>query len=416
MAFSVQEASERILSSIRPLGTERVLLRDALGRVLADDVRSTIEHPPWDNSSMDGYAVRSSDVATATGDQPVTLPVAETVRAGQRPSSPLRPGTAVRVMTGAPVPDGTDTVIRVEDTDGGETRVTIRDARDAGRNVRPRGEDLRVGGVAVTGGTVLGPAQLGVLASIGCATVEVHRRPRVSVLTSGDELVDVDRFDAVRRGDRIVSSNGYTITAAARLAGADVADLGIVPDDPVVYAERLSGALDTDVLITTGGVSVGAFDFTKDVLRSLGANLQMWRVLMRPGAPLGFGTLRGVPWLGLPGNPVSAMVTFEVFGRPLLRRLCGERDVFPRPIRVRVADDITLGAPLTHFIRVVVSWDDGEAWATLTGPQGSGLLTSMSLASALLVIPPNRPVVRKGETASAILLGDRALSAPSLAL
>ena len=319
-------------------------------------------------------------------------------------------------MTGAPVPDGTDTVIRVEDTDGGETRVTIRDARDAGRNVRPRGEDLRVGGVAVTGGTVLGPAQLGVLASIGCATVEVHRRPRVSVLTSGDELVDVDRFDAVRRGDRIVSSNGYTITAAARLAGADVADLGIVPDDPVVYAERLSGALDTDVLITTGGVSVGAFDFTKDVLRSLGANLQMWRVLMRPGAPLGFGTLRGVPWLGLPGNPVSAMVTFEVFGRPLLRRLCGERDVFPRPIRVRVADDITLGAPLTHFIRVVVSWDDGEAWATLTGPQGSGLLTSMSLASALLVIPPNRPVVRKGETASAILLGDRALSAPSLAL
>lgn len=416
MAFSVQEASERILSSIRPLGTENVLLRDALGRVLADDVRSTIEHPPWDNSSMDGYAVRSSDIATATGDQPVTLPVAETVRAGQRPSSPLRPGTAVRVMTGAPVPDGTDTVIRVEDTDGGETRVTIRDARDAGRNVRPRGEDLRVGGVAVTGGTVLGPAQLGVLASIGCATVEVHRRPRVSVLTSGDELVDVDRFDAVRRGDRIVSSNGYTITAAARLAGADVADLGIVPDDPVVYAERLSGALDTDVLITTGGVSVGAFDFTKDVLRSLGANLQMWRVLMRPGAPLGFGTLRGVPWLGLPGNPVSAMVTFEVFGRPLLRRLCGERDVFPRPIRVRVADDITLGAPLTHFIRVVVSWDDGEAWATLTGPQGSGLLTSMSLASALLVIPPNRPVVRKGETASAILLGDRALSAPSLAL
>lgn len=319
-------------------------------------------------------------------------------------------------MTGAPVPDGTDTVIRVEDTDGGETRVTIRDARDAGRNVRPRGEDLRIGGVAVTGGTVLGPAQLGVLASIGCATVEVHRRPRVSVLTSGDELVDVDRFDAVRRGDRIVSSNGYTITAAARLAGADVADLGIVPDDPVVYAERLSGALDTDVLITTGGVSVGAFDFTKDVLRSLGANLQMWRVLMRPGAPLGFGTLRGVPWLGLPGNPVSAMVTFEVFGRPLLRRLCGERDVFPRPIRVRVADDITLGAPLTHFIRVVVSWDDGEAWATLTGPQGSGLLTSMSLASALLVIPPNRPVVRKGEAASAFLLGDRALSAPSLAL
>ncbi len=416
MAFSVQEASERILAAIRPLGTESVPLRDALGRVLASDARSSIEHPPWDNSSMDGYAVRASDVASASASSPVVLPVAETVRAGQRPSAPLRNGTAVRVMTGAPVPDGTDTVIRVEDTDGGETRVEIRDRRDAGRNVRPRGEDLHVGGVAVVGGTVLGPAQLGVLASIGCGTVEVHRRPRVAILTSGDELVDVDQFDLVRRGDRIVSSNGYTTTAAAKVAGADVVDLGIVPDDPAVYAERLSRALDSDLVITTGGVSVGAFDFTKDVVRSLGADLHLWRVLMRPGAPLGFGTLRGVPWLGLPGNPVSAMVTFEIFARPVIRRLRGERNVFPHPIAVRLRDDVSIGAPLTHFMRVIISWEDGVAWARLTGPQGSGLLTSMSLADALLVVPPTRPLVRAGETASAILLGDRALSTASLSL
>ena len=206
MAFSVQEASERILAAIRPLGTESVPLRDALGRVLASDVRSPIEHPPWDNSSMDGYAVRAADVAAATASSPVVLPVAETVRAGQRPSAPLKVGTAIRVMTGAPVPDGTDTVIRVEDTDGGETRVAIRDARDAGRNVRPRGEDLRVGDVAVVRGTVIGPAQLGVLASVGCGTVEVHRRPRVAILASGDELVDVDQFDAraPRRPHRVV--------------------------------------------------------------------------------------------------------------------------------------------------------------------------------------------------------------------
>ncbi len=416
MAYSVQEASERILAAVRPLGTEGVPLRDALGRVLAADARSPIEHPPWDNSSMDGYAVRAADVSTAGETTPVLLPVAETVRAGQRPSRPLEAGWAVRVMTGAPVPDGTDTVIRVEDTDGGDTRVVIRNARDAGRNVRPRGEDLQVGSLAVASGTVLGPAQLGVLASIGCASVDVYRRPRVSILTSGDELVDVDRFDLVRQGDRIVSSNGYTTTASAKLAGAEVLDLGIVPDDPSVYAERFSRALDSDLVITTGGVSVGAFDFTKDVIRSLGANLHLWRVLMRPGAPLGFGTLRGVPWLGLPGNPVSAMVTFELFARPVIRRLRGERDVFPRPLQVRVREDVTIGAPLTHFMRVVVSWDDGVAWARLTGPQGSGLLTSMVLANALLVVPPDRPVVRAGETAQAILLGERALSSASFAL
>jgi molybdopterin molybdotransferase len=416
VAFSVQEASERILAAIHPLGTETVPLRDALGRVLASDARSPIEHPPWDNSSMDGYAVRAADVEKASKSSPVVLPVAETVRAGQRPSAPIAAGTAVRVMTGAPVPDGADTVIRVEDTDGAETRVEIRDARDARRNVRPRGEDLQVGAIAVVGGTVLGPAQLGVLASIGCAVVEVHRRPRVAVLTCGDELVDVDQFDLVRRGDRIVSSNGYTTTAAATVAGAEVIDLGIVPDDPTIYAERLSRALDSDLVITTGGVSVGAFDFTKDVVRSLGADLHLWRVLMRPGAPLGFGTLRAVPWLGLPGNPVSAMVTFEIFARPVIRRLRGERNVFPHPIAVRVREDVAIGAPLTHFMRAVVAWEDGVAWTKLTGPQGSGLLTSMSLANALLVVPPERPLIRAGESATAILLGDRALSSASFAL
>jgi molybdopterin molybdotransferase len=246
--------------------------------------------------------------------------------------------------------------------------------------------------------------------------VEVYRRPRVAILTSGDELVDVDRFDAVRRGDRIISSNGYTISAGATLAGAEVVDLGIVPDDPDVYARRLSGAFDSDLVITTGGVSVGAFDFTKDVVRSLGADLQLWRVLMRPGAPLGFGTVRGVPWLGLPGNPVSAMVTFELFARPVIRRLRGERHVFPRAIRVRAGEDVSIGAPLMHFMRVVVTWDGGEPVAMLTGPQGSGLLTSMSRANALLVVPPDRPVIRAGEPADAILLGDGALSSAAFAL
>jgi molybdopterin molybdotransferase len=410
VAVSVKEASDTILAGIHPLSAEHVPLRNALGRVLAEDVYSPIEHPPWDNSSMDGYAVRSADVAGAGDSAPVTLPVLETVAAGQRPSRAVAPMTAIRVMTGAPVPDGADTVIRVEDTDGGEHTVTIRDARDAGRNVRPRGEDLQIGALAVSRGTVLGPAHIGVLAAVGSASVSVHRRPRVAVLASGDELVDVDQFDLVRAGHRIVSSNTYTISAAARAAGAEVVELGIVADDPAEYARRLEQAKRFDLLVTSGGVSVGAFDFTKDVLRSLGAELQLWRVRMRPGAPLGFGMLGDMPWLGLPGNPVSAMVTFELFGRPLIRKQLGAANIFRGRMEVRVREDITIAAPLTHFMRAIVEWEHDGAWARLTGPQGSGLLTSMARANALLVVPHDRPLIRAGETLGAMLLGDEALS------
>lgn len=410
MALSVQEASATILAGIHALEAERVPLRNAFGRVLADDVLSPIDHPPWDNSSMDGYAVRAADIAFATESNPVTLPVLETVRAGQRASQSVAPRTAIRIMTGAPIPDGANTVIRVEDTDAGEKWVAIRDARDAGRNVRPRGEDLRAGDVALPRGTVVGAAHLGVLASVGCALVPVHRRPRVAVLASGDEIVDVDQYDAVRRGERIVSSNSYTIVAAARAAGAEVLDLGIVGDDPTAYEAKIARARGCDLLITSGGVSVGAFDFTKDVLRSLGAELHLWRIRMRPGAPLGFGTLDGMPWLGLPGNPVSAMVTFELFARPLIRRQHGETKVFRHTLDVRTHDDISLAAPLTHFLRAIVEWNSDGATARLTGPQGSGLLTSMARANALLVVPAERQFVRAGETLRAILLGDDALS------
>ena len=410
MPYSVHEASDRILAGIRPLELERVPLRDAFGRVLAEDVTSPIDHPPWDNSSMDGYAVRAADVAFATESNPVTLFVLETVRAGQRPTQSVAPRTAIRIMTGAPVPEGADTVIRVEDTDGGEKKVAIRDARDAGRNVRPRGEDLRAGAVALSRGTVLGAAHLGVLASVGCALVPVHRRPRVAVLASGDEIVDVDQYDAVLSGERIVSSNSYTIAAAARAAGAEIVDLGIVGDDPAAYEARISTARGCDLLITSGGVSVGAFDFTKDVLESLGAELHLWRIRMRPGAPLGFGTQNGMPWLGLPGNPVSAMVTFELFARPLIRKQHGETKIFRRTLDVRTLEEILLAAPLTHFFRAIVEWDADGPVARLTGPQGSGVLTSMARANALLVVPPERHVVRAGETLRAILLGDDALS------
>jgi molybdopterin molybdotransferase len=414
VAFTVEEASEQILAGVEPLGVERIPLAAALGRVLGDDVRAPLDFPPWPNSSMDGYAVRAIDVGSASPSQPVVLPVLETVRAGQHPTRELGPRSAIRVMTGAPIPTGADSVIRVEDTDGGESTVAIRDPRDAGRNVRPRGEDLRAGDIAVARGTTLGPAHLGVLATVGVALAPVHRLPRVAVLASGDELVDIERFDEVMRGERIVSSNSYTLRAAVTAAGGEPAYLGIAPDDPAIYQRQLEGAAGCDLLVTSGGVSVGAFDFTKDVLQALGAQLRLWRVRMRPGAPLGFGTLGAMPWLGLPGNPVSALVTFELFARPLIRRLRGETKLFRRATTVRVRGEITLAAPLTHFMRAELEWTADGPWARLTGPQGSGLLTSMARADALLVIPAERSIVREGESVKALLLGDRAMAATAL--
>jgi molybdopterin molybdotransferase len=231
------------------------------------------------------------------------------------------------------------------------------------------------------------------------------------VLTSGDELVDVDRFDEVLRGDRIVSSNSYTLTAAVRAAGGEPVYLGIAPDEPAAFEQQLRGAFGCDLLITSGGVSVGAFDFTKDVLRALGAELHLWRVRMRPGAPLGFGTLGEMPWLGLPGNPVSAMVTFELFARPLIRRLRGDARIFRRAVTVRSRDAVSLAAPLTHFMRATIEWDSDGPWARLTGPQGSGLLTSMARADALMVVPADQSHVRRGDTLKAILLGENSIAA-----
>jgi molybdopterin molybdotransferase len=416
-SLTVTEACAALLDEVGPLDTEIVRLETALGRVLASDVVSPLALPPWDNASMDGYAVRAADVRGARGDAPVELPVTETVAAGGAPMTPLAPRTAIRIMTGAPIPRGADSVIRIEDTDRGVDNVLIYDARDAARNVRPRGEDLSEGGVALEAGTVIGPAQLGVLASVGAATITVHRRPRVAVLATGDELVHVEDFDEVLAGHRIVSSNSYTIRAAVTLAGADVIDLGIAPDDRQQLRAKLTQALDErcDLLLTSGGVSVGVFDYTREVLRELGAEMRFWRVKIRPGGPLGFGLLGGKPWLGLPGNPVSAMVTFELFARPMIRRLRGERTPFPRTINVELDEEVSIAAPLTHFYRVILEPSaDGLPRARFTGPQGSGLLTSMARADALLIVPLEqygRGAIPRGTTLRAIPLGERAMLA-----
>jgi len=421
-SLTVTEASAAILAELRSLPAEAVALIESAGRVLARDVRSPLALPPWDNSSMDGYAVRAEDVRGARGDAPIALPVTATIAAGAQPTTPLAPRTAMRIMTGAQMPDGADSVIRVEDTDRGEERVVIIDARDAGRNVRPRGEDLRAGEVALTAGTVIGPPQLGVLASVGAREVNVHARPRVAILSTGDEIVDVDAFDQVLAGRRIVSSNSYTLRASVAECGAEVVDLGICHDDRAALKARIQQARDAgcDLILTSGGVSVGTYDFTREVLRELGARMRFWRVKIRPGGPLGFGILGGIPWLGLPGNPVSAMVTFELFARPAIRHLRGELLAFPRPFPVVIDEEVSIAAPLTHFFRVTLGPnDDGRVHARLTGPQGSGLLTSMARADALLVVPLEqfgRGAVPPGTVLQALPLGDRPLRAAELIL
>ncbi|HEX5972300.1 MAG TPA: gephyrin-like molybdotransferase Glp [Gemmatimonadaceae bacterium] len=407
--LGVAEASALILANARALDAEPVSLELALGRVLAADIVSPVALPPWDNSSMDGYAVRGDDVRGASRASPATLAVTGTVAAGQRPSRVVGAGEAMRIMTGAPVPEGADTVVRVEDTDGGTERVLVHDDRDLSRNIRQRGEDVRAGATVMRAGTVLGAAQVGVLASVGCSSPRVHRRPRVAVLATGDELVTVDRFDEVLRGDRIVSSNSYSLAAAVREAGGEPVLLGIAADDPDEISHGLERARDCDLILTSGGVSVGEFDFTRTVVERLGGELAMWRVRMRPGAPIGFGTLFGRPWIGLPGNPVSALVTFELFARPLIRVLGGHRRPHRRVVEVIAGEDIRLAAPLTHFLRVVLDRDEGEPpRARLTGSQSSGMLTSMAQADALLVVPPEPQAVPAGTRLRAIPLGDSA--------
>ena len=387
--LSVSEASAHMLVGKKALGEEAVELHDALGRILARDVASPVSLPLWDNASMDGFAVRGADVAGASGNSPVRLRVVETIAAGQRGSRPIGSGEAARIMTGAPVPAGADCVVRVEDTIASEHIVEIRDDRDAGANVRTAGEDVHMGDVVVRAGTTLGAAHVGVLASVGCARPVVHTRPRVAVLATGDELVPLDAFTEVLAQRRIVSSNSYSLDAAIRSAGGESVPLGIAPDDPAKLAEHLRAAQGCDLIVTSGGVSVGDFDYTRSVVGELGGSLSLWRVRMRPGAPIGFGRLFGVPWLGLPGNPVSALVTFELFGRPLLRTLAGSLQPHRRTVQVVLDEEIVVRAPLTHFLRcVLVDGDDGSLRARLTGAQSSGMLTSMSAADALLIVPP----------------------------
>ncbi len=393
---SPRAALEAIIESVAPLGSEVVPLGKARGRTLAAPVVAPIDLPRWTNSGMDGFAVHSADVEGASPETPIELPVVDDIAAGSFPRGPLPRGSAARVMTGAPVPPGADTVIRVEDTDGGTEigtpagRVRIVDGRDAGRNLRRQGEEIARGSVALREGTALNPGAIGIAASLGQTSLCVHRRPLVALLTSGNELVHVDRFDEVTDGRKIVSSNSYALAAAIEDCGCEVRYLGISEDSPEHLRAALDGAAGCDALITSGGISVGKHDYVREVLVGAGAAVRFWRVKMRPGSPFAFGvmdSLGGIPWFGLPGNPVSSAVTFELFCRPAFLRMAGVTQIHRQWIHARLIDPFAVVPGLTQFIRVRLEREeDGRFMARLAGAQGSAHLSSVAMADGLMIV------------------------------
>jgi molybdopterin molybdotransferase len=404
--LSAAEAARRILADVRRQPALRVPLDDALDSVLAEDVVSPLDIPAWTNSAMDGYAARGTDVRGASAERPVRLRVVEQLPAGAFPTRALGPGEVARIFTGAPLPEGADTVIRQEDTDEGAETVTIVRDRDVGVNIRRVGEDIRRGTTVLAAGRALGPAELGVLASLAVAQPLVYRRPRVAILGSGDEIVDVDQPEEILSGRKTASSNTHTLVALVRQAGGQPVNLGIARDTPDSLREHFRRALDCDLLVTTAGISVGEHDYVRSVLEELGAEQRFWKLRMRPGAPVGFGLLGAIPWLGLPGNPVSTMVTFELFVRPAIRTMCGHPLPFRRAVAVRLTEPVSLKPKLQHFLRGIVSDGPDGPEARLTGPQGSGILTSMVLANALLIIPEGQFETPAGALVPAIRLND----------
>ena len=407
--LSVDQARERILSHFQPVTTETLPLAECSQRVLAEDIVAANDLPPFDNSSMDGFAVRTSDVGDATDDAPRSLRVIADIPAGSHPTISLARGEAARIMTGAPVPADADAVVPVEDTDfkdrdaGAPAPVDVQIFRAAkpGGNIRSRGMDILSGETVLHKGRLLKPQDLGLLAMLGFANVQVFRKPRLALFSSGDELLPPE---APLEPGKIRDSNSFTLAALIEEAGAEVVRLGVAKDSYNSVEALLEKAveLNVDLILSSAGVSVGAFDFVKQVIESYGS-MDFWRVNMRPGKPVAFGNYKGIPFIGLPGNPVSAFVGFEVFVRPALEHLSGLLHRSRHIVRVRCAEQIDSDGR-ESYLRAQVQSEDGTFIARLTGHQGSGNLHSLVQANALLIIPAGVKCVPAGQEVNAWLI------------
>jgi molybdopterin molybdotransferase len=413
MMLSVEEALEKILNEVDVLETESVPILETLGQVLAEDIRSDINVPPLDNSAMDGYAVRAADTRGAKEKTPKYLKVIDTVMAGSIGTKEVVPGTAVRIMTGAPVPGGADSVVQFEHTDDDKTRdatgqpatrVGIMEEARPGLNIRRAGEDIAKGAIAIRKGTVIRPSEIGLMASVGYSKAKVVRRPVVAVLSTGNELIEVG--EPLPEG-KIYDSNVYSIAGLVRRYGCVPKLLGIARDDEKELVSKLKEAQDADMLLTTGGVSMGDYDMVKDILARDG-QMVFWKVRVKPGKPLAFGKIKGrqknIPHLGLPGNVVSCMVSFELFVRPALLKMMGKKNIAKPAVEAILENDVKNNAGRRLYDRAIIEKRDGNYYARLTGPQSSGMLTSMGQANGLVLIPEERKMVNKGETVQALML------------
>jgi molybdopterin molybdotransferase len=417
--LSVEEALEKILHEINILEEETVPLLDSLGQVLAEDIISDINVPPLDNSAMDGYAVRSQDTKGASSNSPIFLRVIDTVLAGSISRQEVVAGTAVRIMTGAPVPRGADSVVQFENTDeeprqmspANQTasEVGILSEAKPGLNVRRAGETIARGATALRKGTVLRPAEIGLIASLGRSRVRVTRRPVIAVLATGNELTEINQ--PLPEG-KIYNSNTYSIASLVKRYGGIPKILGIALDDEKELASKLKQVQDADMLLTIGGVSVGDYDIVKDILARDG-EMVFWRVRVKPGKPLAFGKIKGksknghsklIPHLGLPGNSVSCMVSFELFVRPAMLKMMGKKNFAKPTVEAIMEDSVRNDEGRRLYDRAIIERRDGYYYARLTGPQGSGILTSMSQANGLVIIPEDRKEVNKGEVVQVLML------------
>ncbi len=404
---SVDQHVADVLATVHPLPPIPLPLVDAHGCILVEDVLATAPLPGFDNSAMDGYAVRLADVESASETTPVTLPVVGDIAAGSNTGISIQPGFCARIMTGAPVPPGCDAIVQLEWTDGGVKSVVITQAPRLGLHIRRAGEDLAQGDLVLPAGTFLGAAQIALLAASGRASALCRPRPRVVVVSTGTELVDAGEIPGP---GQIVDSNSHMLMAACREAGAIAYRVGLVPDDPALLLETLEDHLiRADLLLTTGGVSVGAYDVVKEVLSRLGT-VTFDKVAMQPGMPQGFGTLGAerIPIFTLPGNPVSAMVSFEVFIRPALRRMLGA-DVLLRP-QVTAEATVAFSSPpgrRSYLRGIVERTADGRLQARSAGNQGSHQMAALAACNALLVIPEDQTRVEPGERVLALLLERR---------
>lgn len=412
--ISVEQAVEKILSNTGVLEEEERPILDAMGQVLAEDIYSTIDIPPLDNSAMDGFAVRSEDTRGASQQSPRLLKVIDTVMAGSISKHEVKPGTAVRIMTGAPLPAGADAVVKFEDSDEAEREKSSAETGilcpiEPDKNVRRAGEDVTSGSQVLRRGVVIRPPEVGVLASLGRSKVKVVRRPTVAILATGSELVDINR---PLTAGKIYNSNTYSIAALVRHYGGIPRILDVAWDSEDALLAGLRQGLDADLIITTGGVSMGDYDVVKDVLAKQGEVI-FWKVRMKPGKPVTFsriggggtgGDARSTLHLGLPGNPVSAMITFELFARPAILKMMGRRNLDRLMVEAVVTDSIRNEDGRRVFARAIVEKRGGQYVARLTGPQGSGILTSMSLANGLVIVPEHKPMVEKGDLVQVMIL------------